>query len=206
MDNGKKRGLQHHRYPRWHGAQQPGLDDPAKHQLLRQRPHDHDGERREQAGGRDGRHVRVIGDQPCLRQQSQRQIDRHEKAQRGKGTEGRRPAGAAAQACRLPQRLVPQPEPQQQYRHNEHIGEQRHRRRPGKKALRRQPRCLRDVHLPVGERCPDGDCGGIDDTRQKLRHDEKQQVQQGLPQRGQNVFYRIRARVFHIPSFYPPMY
>ena len=111
VGHAEQHGLQNHRRPHGHGAQQPGLDDPAEHQLLRQRPHDHNGERREQAGGRDGRHVRVIGGQPCLRQQSQRQIDRHEKAQRGEGTEGRRPAGAAAQPRRLPQRLMPKPEP-----------------------------------------------------------------------------------------------
>lgn len=201
VGHAEQHGLQNHRRPHGHGPLQPGLDDPAEHQFLRQRACHGDGQRWDQAGGQKKLHVVVIVGQPRRRQQHQRQLHHHEEPYGGKGAEGRRPAGAAAQACRLPQRLVPQPEPQQQYRHNEHIGEQRHRRRPGKKALRRQLRCLRDVHLPVGERCPDSDCGGIDDTRQKLRHDEKQQVQQGLPQCSQNVFYRIRARVFHIPSF-----
>ena len=190
VGHAEQHGLQHHCRPHGHGLLQPGLDDPAEHQLLRQRACHGDGQRRDQAGRQQELHMVVIVGQPHRRQQRQRQPQHHEQPHSAEGAEGCRPAGAAAQPRRFPQRLMPQPEPQQYRRRSQQVSEEHGRLRTGKNTS--------SVRLSVEQRRAGDSHDGINDARQKLDCQKEQQVQQGLAQRGQDALCGICAFGFHV--------
>ena len=100
---------------------------------------------------------------------------------------------ALRRAAEKPQLLMPQPEPQQDRRRSQQVGQQ-HRR-------------LRTAEHASGVRTAGDGKSGIDDARQELHRQKEQQVQQGLAHRGQNALDGICAFGLHmLHSFLLPQY